>query len=162
MSRVERIGPDDWRRFRDVRLAALLDAPDAFGSSHAREAAYGEAEWRGFVALGPMWLAVDDGRDVGMVSGGTSRDTGEPWVFAMWVEPASRGRGIAAQLLDAVVGWARTTGYRRVGLDVTDRAPAARRCYERYGFVANGVTKPLDRDRSISLAELHYDLGEPA
>ena len=32
---ITRIGPADWERFRDVRLASLLDSPGAFGSRHA-------------------------------------------------------------------------------------------------------------------------------
>src|SRR5690348_9548863 len=36
----------DWQALREIRLQALLDAPDAFASTHAREAAFGEDEWR--------------------------------------------------------------------------------------------------------------------
>ena len=34
----------DWQALREIRLQALLDAPDAFASTHAREAAFGEDE----------------------------------------------------------------------------------------------------------------------
>ena len=48
----------------------------------------------------------------------------------MWVDTAWRGRGVADALLDAVVDWAKE-GATRLGLDVTDRVPRARRFYER-------------------------------
>ena len=35
----------DWPALREIRLQALLDAPDAFASTYAREAAFGEDEW---------------------------------------------------------------------------------------------------------------------
>ena len=35
----------DWQAMREIRLQALRDAPDAFGSTYARDAAFGAAEW---------------------------------------------------------------------------------------------------------------------
>ena len=35
----------DWQALREIRLEALQDAPDAFASTYAREAAFGADEW---------------------------------------------------------------------------------------------------------------------
>ena len=48
MVSVRATGPGDWELVRDVRLAALRDAPDAFASTYEREAAYTEEQWRGW------------------------------------------------------------------------------------------------------------------
>jgi hypothetical protein len=48
MVSVRAIGPGDWELVRDVRLAALRDAPGAFASSYEREAVYSEEQWRGW------------------------------------------------------------------------------------------------------------------
>jgi ribosomal protein S18 acetylase RimI-like enzyme len=51
------------------------------------------------------------------------------------VSPKMRGRGIGTQLLHRLIAYAQKEGYRSVRLDVTDTNPAARRLYERVGFV---------------------------
>ncbi|MDO9380023.1 MAG: GNAT family N-acetyltransferase [Nocardioidaceae bacterium] len=92
----------DWARVRAVRLTALAESPRAFGSSHAREAAYDEADWRRWCRDTSTFLATRDGAPIGMVAGvgGTSHD--ERKVVAMWLDPGHRGTGAAAALLVAV------------------------------------------------------------
>ncbi len=46
MIRIRPGTEEDWALLRDVRLAALRDAPEAFGSTHAREAAFVASTWR--------------------------------------------------------------------------------------------------------------------
>jgi len=161
--RVERLDPSCWARLRTLRLRALDDEPDAFGSSAEAERDSDEDGWRRLAELGPWWLAVDGERDVGLVAGGMrDGDTTTRWVYSMWVDTAWRGQGVADALLGAVVRWAADEGVTRLGLDVTDRVPRARRFYERHGFVATGVVVPLPRDPSIQLAEMVLDLSATA
>jgi len=160
MTIVTRLGESDWERLRAVRLRALRDAPDAYGSSVEREEGHDEATWRAMVARGAWWVAVCDARDVGVVAGGDREHDGERWVYSMWVEATRRGTGDAVALLDAVVRWALEQGASSLGLDVTDRVPRARRFYERYGFAATGVVFALPRDRSITLTEMRLGLSD--
>ena len=44
---VREVTADDWETLRDVRLAALREAPYAFASSYSREASFTEEQWRG-------------------------------------------------------------------------------------------------------------------
>jgi GNAT superfamily N-acetyltransferase len=157
--RIERLDPSSWERLRSIRLRALADEPDAFGSVAASERDYDETAWRRLTGLGPWWLAVEDDGDVGMVAGGRRNpDDRTRWVYSMWVDERWRGRAVAGALLDVVVDWAHSEGASRLGLDVTDRVPRARGFYERYGFAATGVVVPLPRDPTIALAEMVLEL----
>ncbi|HEY8081381.1 MAG TPA: GNAT family N-acetyltransferase [Acidimicrobiales bacterium] len=155
---MDRLGSGEWERLKAVRIRGLVDEPDAFGSSIEREGAFGEADWRRLIGLGPWWVAVAGSEDVGLVAGGTTKDPSIRWVYSMWVDERFRGTGVAAQLLDEVVRWARAEGAVRLGLDVTDRVPRARRFYERLGFVGMGTAGPLPRDPTIELSEMVLDL----
>ncbi|WP_208354265.1 GNAT family N-acetyltransferase [Pseudaestuariivita rosea] len=60
-------------------------------------------------------------------------------VFLMdgiFVDDQKRGQGVGRQLLNAIADLARETGCDVVRLDVIDTNTAARRLYERFGFIA--------------------------
>ena len=60
---------------------------------------------------------------------------GELLMDGIAVDESHRGRGIGSGLLRNVVEYATANGYRSVRLDVIDTNPAAKRLYERLGFV---------------------------
>lgn len=151
---------EDWERLRDVRLAALRDAPDAFAST--LEATEGQPQWRweGW-ATGDGWGAdlvtfveEPDGMPdafTGMATGAIFRD--DPTtahLFAMWVAPAARGGGLGRALVDAVVAWARGRGADQVILRISDGNVGARRLYEAAGFVLDEHDRePLREGSSV-------------
>ena len=145
---VRRVLPDEWAELRDVRLRALAEAPYAFASTHAREVAFDETEWRPRIAAGPWWLARADGAVVGLVAGYRTDDDVRHLV-SMWVDAAHRGSGAAAQLVEAVCRWAVDDGGRVVSLWVADGNDRARRFYERLGFTGTGERQPLPSDPEI-------------
>ena len=150
---IAQIGGDDWERWRGIRLRALQDAPDAFGSTYERESAFVERDFRSRLGVGgPAFLAVAGDEPVGLGAG--FQDL-EGWllVVAMWVDPGWRGRGIGQRVLDAIVGWAREHGLR-VHLHVQAENGAARRLYERYGFMPTGETDALRPGSALTIERL--------
>jgi len=136
---LRRLTPDDWAVLRDVRLRALADSPDAFGSTLDREQALDEKEWRRR-SVRPVWVVEVDDRPVAMA--GTFSKDGVTQVWGMWTDPAHRGQRHARALLDVLVGPAVAEG-RPVALHVNVANPGARAFYEGYGFVATGELEPL-------------------
>jgi len=59
------------------------------------------------------------------------------------VVPSHRGRGIGSRLIEQGLRWARKRGLRRVELTVHAENHAARRLYERFGFVVEGRHRAL-------------------
>lgn len=96
---VERLLPDDWARFRQVRQQALRSDPDTFAASAHRWLSDldVEARWRERLEAVATYVASLDGTDVG-----TAGVSGEHELLGMWVAPAARGTGVAARLVDAV------------------------------------------------------------
>ena len=135
---IRQIGADDWQVFREIRLAALREAPYAFGSTFEAEAGAAEERWRRAVTDRARFVAEVDGRVVGTVGAGAGELAGSAALTALWVEPGFRGQGVGAALVGAVIEWARAQRYERVVLWVTEANPTAERLYERLGFTRTG------------------------
>ncbi|GAA1476105.1 hypothetical protein GCM10009623_05510 [Nocardioides aestuarii] len=138
---IHRVGADDWREFREVRLASLADAPEAFGSTYADWVDAAEERWRARLTdVALTLIARRDGRPVGVVSGSSAQLEGDEAVelISMWVCPTERGTGLAGRLIAAVVVWAEGRGLPTF-LMVRVGNAAAIAAYERAGFVSTGV-----------------------
>jgi GNAT superfamily N-acetyltransferase len=127
--------PDDWRILRELRLAALLDAPYAFVSTYESTANRTEQEWRAWPTHGVVFGAFLGGEPLGMVGAAPlPDDPSTAHLIAMWVAPAGRGTGLADGLIGAVVEWARGRGCRSVFLEVATGNDRAAAVYLRNGF----------------------------
>lgn len=161
---IRRLDPDEWPRLRDLRLRALADAPDAFGSTLARERDRPGDRWRQWITSPERTLLVAerDGRLVGMASGGPAR-VGEriAGLYGMWVEPDARGTGMAAALAEAVVRWARERDYPAIALGVTTTNARAIALYRRLGFRDTGERNPLREGSDLVIQTMIRVLGAP-
>jgi ribosomal protein S18 acetylase RimI-like enzyme len=155
LTEVRRVKAHEWEALRDTRLRALADAPDAFGTTHAEAVARPEGWWRDWAersaadAAQAMFLAWDDDLAVGIA--GAFKDESHYQVISMWTDPRHRGHGIGVALLGAAVAYC---GEEEIRLSVTDGNDAARRLYERAGFVATGLTEPLRSNAMLFMHEL--------
>ena len=156
MARVRRLGSDEWLAYRDLRLQALSDSPDAFRSTFERESSRPDSEWIARVTSGATSphdrpLVATEGSELVGIGWGKvlESEPGTVHVFQMWVAPESRGRGIGAELLNAIVAWARDVKADRVVLGVTCGNSSAWRLYIRAGFQASGEPEPLRAGSSL-------------
>lgn len=127
---VRRVASSTWADFRQVRLDALRESPEAFSATRAEEEALDEAAWLERVRRSPRFVAERDGAVVGTASVGSHRtqdgaegalledltDAGEAEsatiaeIYGLWVTPTARGTGVATALVDAACQQARDDG----------------------------------------------------
>ena len=140
---IVRCAADDWRAYREVRLAALTDAPHAFGSTLARELSLTEAEWRARLVRGATFMAMVADARAGTATGIPGDHPEDADLVGMWVDPRWRGRGVGVALVEAVIDWAAKRGFRTVKLWVAVGNGAAEALYRRCGFLRTGRTQPV-------------------
>lgn len=136
---VRRLGEEDWHLHRAVRLAMLLDAPDAYGSTFAREFAFDEGTWRERLGQPVFFAEREDGLPLGSATLLRLDLADDPEVVAMWVAGHARGEGVAEVLIRACRDHAEATGARAVRLHAMVDNPRAVAFYTRMGFSFDGT-----------------------
>ncbi|HEY8633732.1 MAG TPA: GNAT family N-acetyltransferase [Candidatus Dormibacteraeota bacterium] len=142
---IRRLGPEDWQQFRKVRLAALQEAPYAFGSTFELEVAADEDSWRRRIVDWARFIAEVEGEVAGTVGAGAGEFALTVALTALWVDPRFRSRGIGGALVGSVVDWAASEGCTQVLLWVTEMNKAAERLYEHHGFARTGRVDEVRR-----------------
>lgn len=163
------ITADEWRAYRDLRLRALTESPDAFGSMLVWERDRADADWRRRLEGAtdrrfqlPVLARLRD-QPIGLAWGCIRETRPESAnVYQMWVAPEARGHGVGRLLLDGVVDWARRAGAQLVELNVTCGDTPARRMYERAGFEAVGDPEPLRSGSQLMKQPMRLLLNQAA
>jgi len=148
--KIRIFAPHEWGTYRDLRLRALADSPDAFGRTLAEEQDRSDTEWSSRLASGadsswdlPLVVEVD-GEPIGLAWGRI--DSSNPDVanlYQMWVAPSHRRLGAGQMLLEAVIAWARANNACYLDLGVTYGDSPAMRLYTRAGFEPVGQPQPF-------------------
>ncbi|MDD4495519.1 MAG: GNAT family N-acetyltransferase [Eubacteriales bacterium] len=89
-------------------------------------------------------IAIDGDNPCGLCSYGKSRDNdpsdyGE--IIAIHTKPEYWGKDVGKALMDTALSELRRLGYSKIMLWTFEANPRARRFYEKYGFVSDGMIK---------------------
>ncbi|RYF43792.1 MAG: GNAT family N-acetyltransferase [Cytophagaceae bacterium] len=147
----------DWMLLKQVRLAALLDTPTAFGVNYQTAARYTDEQWkdRASSAGTAFWLAFDSDKPIGMVGAAVS-NANRYNLIGMWIAPSARGSGVATQLVKAVKARAIAQGFDGVFLDVSPDNSRASNFYLKQGFAFLDEWEPLESHPHISVRTMHW------
>jgi GNAT superfamily N-acetyltransferase len=146
---IRRVQTADAGRVRALRLEMLADTPLAFLTTLAEAAALPHDEFVGRVTRASVgtqigqFIAESGTRLVGQIfamESGSNADV--TLLFAIYVAPGFRGRGVLAALLDAAASWSRESGRGWLELEVVTTNERACRAYQKCGFEATGAPVP--------------------
>lgn len=163
---VRRIRAGEWRQYRELRLEALKDAPFAFEEQYAESVAQADRFWQGRVERGAagaeagLFVVARGARFVAKATCFVESDVADrvsAQVVGVYVTPPERGRGVAEELMTAVIRWARAEpGADRIRLFIVETNARAAAFYRRIGFAATGVTVAYPPDPAYAELEMEY------
>ena len=139
---IRRLSPSDAPAFQAVRLAGLLDTPAAFGRNHEEEKDLPLSSFADRLVQrddAAVFGAFEGDALVGIV--GLRREDAlnyfhKGYLWGMYVAPAARGAGIARQLVQTALAFARgVPGLAKVNLHADAANVPAIALYESLGFV---------------------------
>jgi ribosomal protein S18 acetylase RimI-like enzyme len=151
--KVRQVEPDEWRRWREVRLRMLREDAANFGSRYEDAVREPDAWWKTWVAeadgTAKVLLAADEDEAwIGAVGGFVRVDPSEVHLISLWVAPEARGRGVAQALIRELAQWTLSRGAERILLFVQEANAPARALYRRLGFEQAGTPEPIGRGRT--------------
>lgn len=141
---------NDAADFRQFRLGALQDAPQAFGASYEAESAQPLTFFQNRLSTSKVWAASQDGAIVGtagLASWSGARERHKGFVWGVFVAPPVRGQHIAWALLTRLLAYA-DLHYEQITLSVTAGNTAALSLYQQAGFVIYGKEPRALKDAS--------------
>ncbi|WP_246202562.1 GNAT family N-acetyltransferase [Virgibacillus doumboii] len=150
--------PEDAEAYRKLRLEALLNSPEAFNSSYEEvqrnsvnaykvrfqsENSYSFGAFEDDVLIGVVTLVRETKLKTDHIT----------TIFAVYVTPYKRGRGVGKQLLQTAVNHAMSlNGVEQVKISVVAKKDTAKSLYYAMGFVPYGTHK-----RAVKLGDIYYD-----
>ena len=155
---IRTLTEDDAAVYRVLRLEALQTNPEAFGSSYEETVArplsataerlrdpdaFTLGAFEGDALIGTVTLVRDQGLKMRHRAN----------IYAMYVTPAARGRGVGRALMEEAIRRARQVpGLEQLHLAVVSSNTAARALYDTLGFVVYG------RDpRTLKIGDRYFD-----
>lgn len=161
---IRPVRPEEFERFRELRLRSLRDSPHAFGSTEAVEALFGFDQWKQWVSERPEYkvlVAEEGGVFVGTCSLAPILNRPEQFnLFALWVAPQVRRTGVGKRLVQALIDFGATTHRKRIRVFVAEKNDPALSLFYVLGFEDTGERYTLREDLPVDAWVLERSLRD--
>lgn len=152
---IWQLTPAEAPAWRAIRLEALTEAPDAFGSRLSDWENRPLDSFAARLAATPTYAAGEE-RQFPLAVAGLDPDPDDArriWLVSVYARPAARGSGYAPALLQHLLEKARAMGKAELALHVGTANQPAQRLYRRLGF-AFTAAPPLINPNGVPEAEM--------
>lgn len=141
---IIKLAPEDWEKYKKIRLEAFQKDSLAFGTSHEEGLKKKDEEWKATLKKDGRYLffAKVDDEIVGMVA--AYQEEGErvhhvAYVWGVYVRETFRGQGIGKKLMEALLDELEKNNVVKANLNVNTAQANAVKLYESLGFQIIGT-----------------------
>lgn len=157
---IRRTEKTDGQTLRQLRIAALTDAPYAFGvklcdvlrepmDKFATDAIrHSESD------ISTSFLAFASKQPVGMIGAYFEQPSQRPYICSLWLQTPHRGSAMSSALLKAATGWLNARGAKSCYAWVADDNTRAIAFYQKHGFSKTDINQPLPSN-ALALEHLY-------
>jgi ribosomal protein S18 acetylase RimI-like enzyme len=151
---IRRLSRVDIEGFRSIRLEALKNFPEAYGSTYEKEAAEPITFFGDRLERNAVFAAFLDGTLAGIAGFAVMtgpKDAHKGFVWGMYVRPAFQGSKAASLLMDHLIAYAKNR-VELLQLTVVTTNARAHRFYQKIGFSVYGIEQ-----RALKQGEQYFD-----
>ncbi len=137
MIEVKRVEFDEWKKFRDIRIRAIEDSPQAFGDTLEVTRERQKEVWLTWIDGAYNYVIEVNNK---FQSLGTFRqDENNDWVInGVWTDPEFRGRGYSKKIFNTILEKAKSLYVKEIVLSVNPVQKEAFNLYTKLGFKVVG------------------------
>lgn len=132
---------DDWLQWKELRKESILLCPQAFASSFEEEVNLSDRQFQDWIAKSTIYGAFINDQLIGTAGFfrmELAKERHRGLLFSVYVTPQYRNKGIAYQLVEAVIQEAKKQ-VLQLHLKVVSSNASAVHLYQRHGFEVYGT-----------------------
>lgn len=158
MIKIIEISEERWQEYRELRLLAVKDSPEAFMETEEEALVCSEEKWKQRASSpdGFMLFAQADNKPVGMISAyweNKERCKHIAHLVGFFVQREYRGQGVGKQLFTAALEKLKQdTHMEKVDIGVVATQKAAHHLYKKFGFREIGR-----KEKEQKVGDHYYD-----
>ena len=160
---IRKLGENDWRLLKEIRLKALKSDPLVFGSNYEYESKFTAADWRERLKSedSAIFMLFAGETPIGMTGVSVFRDdeTRRTAIFwGSWLATDYRGQGLSKLMYETRLEWARAhPTVRRIIVSHRASNVVSKYANQKHGFVFTRTHEKIWAD-GVSEDEVCYEL----